>query len=159
MWSCRVVALSILVLVLLPVPVGCHPKSSCDLTVQLKQRAGVGAKDCGNPTGDAGIADTDACVVSTFGRNEPFFAQYKRQGTDSEVVFGIASDGKGHVAFLTYDSDPSGGSGADPMINGDICNDPAVDSSSDRDPATTPPLSCASTSSLGPTCGSLASRR
>jgi hypothetical protein len=159
MSSFRPGALSMLLLVLiLSVSgslVGCHPKSSCDLTAQLEQRAGAGAKDCGDATSDAGIAETDECVVSRFGKNEPFFAEYQRQGTDSEVVFGISSDGKGNVAFLTYDSDPSGGSDAAPVINGDICHDPSVDSSSDRDPATTSPITCASTASVGPTCGSL----
>src|SRR3954468_15404352 len=84
--------------------VGCHPKSSCDLALQLEQRAGTGAKDCGDGSSEAGIADTDACVVSRFGKGEPFFARYRRMGEDSEVVFGISSDGKGNVAFLTYDS-------------------------------------------------------
>jgi hypothetical protein len=139
--------------------VGCHPKSSCDLTAQLKQQAGTAAKDCGNATSDAGIAARDECVDSRFGKNEPFFAQYEQQGTDSEVVLGISFDGKGNVIFLTYDSDPSGGSGAAPTINGAVCNDPTLDSSSDRDRTTTPPIACASTTNIGTTCSSLATRR
>ena len=138
---------------------GCHPKSSCDLKVQLEQRAGSGAKDCGNGTSDAGIADTDACVVSSFEKSQAFFAQYPRAGDDSQVVFGISSDGKGHVAFLTFDSDPGGGSGKEPVINGRICNGPDIDTSSDRDPATTPPITCASTTNLGATCGPVSARR
>ena len=133
--------------------VGCHPKSSCDLTAQLWQRAGAAAKDCGSATSDAGIAETDACVVSEFGKDEPFFAQYPRQGEDSKLTLGISSDGKGNFAFLEYDSDPSGGSSAAPVINGSICHDPVLDTSSDRDPTTTPPIKCTSMTSLGPTCG------
>ena len=144
---------------LLAMLVGCHPKSSCDLTLQLRQRAGAAAKDCGDATSDAGIAETDACVVSRFGKDEPFFAQYPRQGEDSQLTLGISSDGKGNVAFLEYDSDPSGGGSAAPVINGSICHDPFLDTSSDRDPTTTPPMKCTSMTSIGPTCGPVAMRR
>lgn len=158
----RLARLVVLLVGMLSVPamlVGCHPKSSCDLTVQLRQRAGAAAKDCGDATSDAGIAETDACVVSRFGKDEPFFAQYPRQGEDSLLTLGISSDGKGNVAFLEYDSDPSGGGNAAPVINGSICHDPVLDTSSDRDPTTTTPIKCTSTTSIGPTCGAVTMRR
>ena len=155
----RLVVLLGAILSTLATLVGCHPKSSCDLTVQLKQRAGAAAKDCGDATSDAGIAETDACVVSSFGKDEPFFAEYSRQGEDSKLTLGISSDGKGNVAFLEYDSDPSGGGSATPVINGSICRDPVLDTSSDRDPTTTPPIKCTSMTSIGPTCGSVTMRR
>jgi hypothetical protein len=155
----RLVVLVAGMLSLLQTLAGCHPKSSCDLTVQLRQRAGAAAKDCGDATSDAGIAETDACVVSRFGKDEPFFAQYPRQGEGSQLTLGISSDGKGNVAFLEYDSDSSGSGSAAPVINGSICHDPLLDTSSDRDPTTTPPIKCTSMSSIGPTCSSVAMRR
>jgi hypothetical protein len=95
----------------------------------------------------------DACVVSAFENGTAFVAQYDRMGSDSRVVFGIAGDLNGQVTFLLWDGDPSGGSGADPAISGTLCAGPSVDSSSTRDPFVAPPLTCASTTTLGRTCG------
>ena len=131
--------------------VGCS--SRCDLTTSLSSLTGGAAKDCGHVTLGADASVVDACVVSAFENQTPFVAQYDRQGTDSKVVFGIAGDAHGTVTFLLWDGDPSGGSGADPVVSGDACVAPAVSSDPARDPALTPPLTCGSTSSLGRTCG------
>jgi hypothetical protein len=91
--------------------------------------------------------------VSAFENGTAFVAQYDRMGSDSRVVFGIAGDLNGQVTFLLWDGDPSGGSGADPAISGTLCVGPSVDSSSTRDPFVAPPLTSASTTTLGRTCG------
>jgi len=138
------VALSLVVL-------GCS--SPCDLAKGLTARSGAGATYCGHAALGSDASSVDACVVSAFENGTAFVAQYDRIGTDSRAVFGIAGDVNGQVTFLLWDGDPSGGSGADPVITGDVCLDPAVDSSSMRDPFVAPPLTCASTTSLGQTCG------
>jgi hypothetical protein len=131
--------------------VGCS--SPCDLRSGLTARAGGGATDCGHAVLGTDASPVDACVVTAFEGGMAFVAQYDRMGADSRVVFGIAGDASGHVTFLLWDGDPSGGSGADAVISGDLCLDPSVDSSSTRDPFVVPPLTCGSTTSLGRTCG------
>lgn len=133
------------------VSAGCSPK--CDLSEGLRARAGSGAKDCGHVAVGADATSVDACVVAAFQSGVAFVAQYERRGTDSKVVFGIAGDAHGTVTFLLWDGDPSGGSGADPVISGDVCLAPSVNSDQTRDPSMIPPLTCASTTSLGRTCG------
>ena len=130
---------------------GCS--SNCDLAQALRARAGNGAKDCGIAAVGTDASAVDACVIAAFASGEAFVARYGRQGTDSAVVFGVAGDSHRQIAFLQWDSDPSGGSGAAPVISGDVCIGPAVNASSNRDPFTTAPLTCTSTSPLGRTCG------
>ncbi len=131
---------------------GCA-SSKCELRAGLSARAGSGAKDCGHATLGGDASAVDACVVGAFQSGVPFVAQYDRQGTDSRIVFGIAGDVHGTVTFLLWDGDPSGGAGADPVISEDLCVSPAVNADATRDPSITPPLTCASSTSLGRTCG------
>jgi hypothetical protein len=131
--------------------VGCS--SECDLRSGLAARAGKGAIDCGHAALGTDASQVDACVVTAFESGMAFVAEYDRMGTDSRVVFGLAGDVDGHVTFLLWDGDPSGGSGADAAISGDLCVEPSVDASPMRDPFVAPPLTCASTTSLGRTCG------
>jgi hypothetical protein len=133
------------------VVVGCS--SECDLAKGLTARSGRGATNCGHAVLGTDASPVDACVVSAFENGTAFVAQYDRVGSDSRVVFGIAGDVNGQVTFLLWDGDPSGGSGADPVISGNLCVGPSVDSSSMRDPFVAPPLTCTSTTSLGQTCG------
>lgn len=130
---------------------GCSPE--CDLKTELNARAGAGAMDCGHVILDTDASLVDACVIAAFQRGAAFIAQYDRRGIDSKIVFGIAGDAQRRVTFLLWDGDPSGGSGADPVISGDACVGPSFDSSPTRDPFMTPPLMCTSTTSLGLTCG------
>lgn len=130
----------------------CSSSSSCDLRDELKHRAGKGATDCGHVELGASPDSVDDCVMSAFQGHAAFFARYDRQGTDSKVVAGISGDADGEVTLLTWDGDPSGGSGADPVISGDECIGPSVDSSPTRDPSSTFPILCASGRSLGRVC-------
>jgi hypothetical protein len=126
---------------------------SCNLETDLAVRARGGATDCGHALLNASTASVDACVVGAFGKHTAFFAQYDRMGIDSKIVFGLVGDSSGKVTFLLWDGDPSGGSGAPPVITGDRCEEPSIDSTPGRDASTTPPLACTSTVSLGRTCG------
>jgi hypothetical protein len=131
----------------------CAGDSSAGLQPALTARAGAGATDCGHVILDAGPDMVDACVVAAFRNHEPFFAEYDRRGNDSKLAFGLAGDAQGHVTFLYWDGDPSGGSGWPPVIDGVRCNTPSVDPSATRDSSTTSPLNCVSTTSLGRICG------
>lgn len=142
-----------LVLLCGAVAAACSSKPTCDLAAHLRERAGSGATDCGHAVLGGDTTPVDSCVADAFNGGKAFIARYDRHGIDSKVVFGVAGDGKGNVTFLLRDSDPSGGSGADPVISGNQCNGPSLDTSANRDPFLTPPLSCTSTTSLGRTCG------
>jgi hypothetical protein len=134
--------------------VGCSaPPSECDLMTGLTMRTGGAATNCGHAVLGTDASPVDACVIASFEKGTPFVAQYDRAGIDSKVVLGIASDINGQVAFLLWDSDPSGGSRVGSVITGNLCVGPSVDSSSPRDPFTTPPLKCTSATPLGRTCG------
>jgi hypothetical protein len=132
--------------------VACSRKE-CDLVSQLRSRAGAGAVDCGYAVLNGNPQPVDGCVLDSFAAKVAFVARYDRQGIDSKVVFGIAGDTQGVVTFLLWDSDPSGGSGADPVVSGTNCVGPAPDLSANRNSYTTPPLTCTSSASLGQTCG------
>ena len=133
---------------------GCSSEpSECDLLTGLTMRTGGAATNCGHAVLGADASPVDACVIAAFEKGMPFVAQYDRMGDDSKVVLGIARDVNGQVAFLLWDSDPSGGSHAGSVITGNLCVGPSVDSSSARDPFTTPPLKCTSGTPLGRTCG------
>jgi len=127
--------------------------SKCELVTGLSAVSGAAATNCGHALRGADASAVDACVVTAFEKGVAFVAQYDRTGTDSTVVFGIAGDSNGRVTFLLWDSDPSGGSGEDPVITGNLCVGPSVDSSSTRDPFVAPPITCTSITSLGRTCG------
>jgi hypothetical protein len=94
----------------------------------------------------------DACVAGAFTRGTSFFAEYARQGTDSAIVIGIARDASGTVSFLTWDGDPSGGSGHPPAISESNCIGPSVNTEATRDRAATLPLNCVSSAYRGRTC-------
>ncbi len=138
-------------LVVVVAAAACSPP--CELNSGLRARAGGGESDCGHALLGTDASAVDACVLAAFGSGKAFVAQYDRQGVDSKVVFGIAGDIHGKVTFLLWDGDPSGGSGVDPVISGDVCVAPSVDSSPARNPFMTHPLTCMSTTSLGRTCG------
>ena len=145
--------LAVLASLLLVLSCGGSSAASCNLGTDLAARAGSSATDCGHARLNAGTASVDDCVVRAFGNHAAFFAQYDRIGTDSKLVFGLVGDSSGRVTFLLWDGDPSGGSGAPPVITGDRCEGPSIDSAPGRDTNTTPPIVCASTVSLGRTCG------
>ncbi|HEX4340302.1 MAG TPA: hypothetical protein VH062_30550 [Polyangiaceae bacterium] len=127
---------------------GCSQKWTCDLTEQLKQRAGTSAKDCGEAEGDASM-DVDSCVTAMFGKGDAFYAEYPVTGTT--LTSAVAYDGNS-LTILKYDSDPSGGSSSDPTINAWACVSPSIDTSAPTkdDPQ---PVSCTKTAFIAETCG------
>ena len=137
-------------LLLAAVAIGCSSQPDCDLRAELRARAGTGAIDCGHAVLGGG-KPVDDCVVGAFNSGGAFFALYDQWGIDSKVVSGVAGDKNGGVTFLLW-QDAMAGSGGHPVITGDTCIGPAVDTSQPKNPST-PPLTCATTSSLGRTCG------
>jgi hypothetical protein len=130
---------------------GCS-SDDCDLLAALRSRAGKGAVDCGHAAVGGPTTDVDACVLAAFHERRAFFARYEQQGTDSRVEAGIAADADHNVTFLLLDSDPSGGGGADPTIDAAGCVGPSVGMSS-QNAFATGPLTCASMTGFGRTCG------
>ena len=137
----------------------CSPRPDCELASSVAARAGADATDCGYAVvgSDASVggdaASVDACVTDAFNAQTPFYARYDRSGSDSKVVFGIAQDAAGNVTFFLWDSDPSGGSNTGPVIDGNLCTGPTLDTSTTRDPFMSSPVVCTSMVSLGRTCG------
>lgn len=99
---------------------------ACDIREWAQDRAGGDAVDCGNaPLGEL-HDDYYQCAVDAFRDGEAFFAVYERQGIDSEVRIGWASDGES-VWIGSYDGDPSGGDGDRAEIHEVGCDGPFVD--------------------------------
>jgi hypothetical protein len=94
---------------------------ACDLDVILRRRAGPGAVDCGRVANGASSTVTDQCIADRTAQGVAFFARYDAQGIDSQVAFGVISDGQGHASVLLWDSDSSGGSGAGAQIGETLC--------------------------------------
>ena len=147
---------------------GCARKWTCDLAGQLEERAGTGARNCGESKGDAGSGEAerdadvpgdagaspvDDCVASALRAHQAFYAQYPLAGKGATLVYGVASDGEGTVTILQYDPNPSGGSNQDPTIRATECMSPEFDPSSTRNSGSPAPLHCASITQLGQTCG------
>ncbi|HEY3667574.1 MAG TPA: hypothetical protein VGL19_16325 [Polyangiaceae bacterium] len=131
----------------------CSPRPDCELASSVAARAGGNATDCGYAVLGSDASSVDACVTDAFSGGTAFYARYDRNGSDSKVVFGIAQDAAGNVTFFLWDSDPSGGSNTGPVIDGDLCTGPTLDTSPTRDAFMSPPVVCTSMVSLGRTCG------
>ncbi len=118
----------------------CGHRPDCELASSLAARVGNNATDCGYAVLGSDASSVDACVTAAFNSATAFYARYDRNGTDSNVVFGIAQDAAGNVMFFTWDSDPSGGSDTGPVIDGVLCIGATLDSSPTRDAFVSPPL-------------------
>ncbi len=125
----------------------CSDDDECNLGDDLRSRAGKGATNCGHVALGADPNVVDACVTEAFENDQPFYAEYEAQGTDSDVVRGIARNAEGTVTFLLWDSDPSGGGGHDPVISGDVCVEPAT-----LDQSNSPPVTCDASAPLNRVC-------
>ena len=133
--------------------VSCGARPDCELKSSLATHAGSGATDCGYAVLGSDASPVDACVAAAFNSATAFYARYDRKGTDSSVVFGIAQDAAGNVTLFLWDSDPSGGSDTGPVIDGNLCVGPALDTSPTRDASVSSPVTCTTMASLGRTCG------
>jgi hypothetical protein len=129
-------------------------ENECDLDAALRAKAGSAAKDCGHARLGADPSSVDACVLDAFAGRMAFIARYDRQGIDSQVVSGVAGDGRGGVVLLLWDSAPCGGPGCAPALSEDTCNGPSPGLSAPRDPSQGAPFACESLTSRGQTCGS-----
>jgi hypothetical protein len=80
------------------------------LNKEMRQLSGWPAIDCGSVPINGDRGDVDNCVQSAFLAHKPFVARYEEQGMDSVLAIGIAATPQRQFYFLTYNSDPSGGS-------------------------------------------------
>ena len=126
--------------------------SKCSLDDELNQRAGDGAINCGSVGLGDSTSTVDQCVVKAFDAGTPFLARYAEHGTDSQVALGVARNRAGTVTFLQWDSDPSGGSGRNPVIDAWTCNEASVSTSASPGPTPKPPVACNSTTTPGRIC-------
>lgn len=119
--------------------------SKCSLDDEMRQKAGDGAINCGGVALGDSTSTVDQCVVKAFEAGTPFFARYAEYGTDSQVALGVTRNRAGTVTYFQWDSDPSGGSGLNPVIDAWTCNGPSIDTSVSPGPAPNPPVACNST--------------
>jgi len=79
-----------------------------DFTNRVKAVAGEGAEDCGVAAIGEG-SDQTQCVAFNFGQENPSFAIFNEQGSDSTIANAFAVNADGRVFQLLFDSDPTGG--------------------------------------------------
>jgi hypothetical protein len=101
----------------------------------LEQRIGAPAVVCaqfllhesGKPAASAaGLQNSIECVLRHAGARTPAWLVVQHQGLDSWVAEGVFTDSTGAVQYYSYDSDPSGGSGAAPRLTASACPRPRV---------------------------------
>jgi hypothetical protein len=130
---------------------GCS-KAQCSLDAEMTQRTDFGNVDCGGVGVGQDGGPTDACVLNQLAAGAAFTARYAAQGTDSTVVTGVVAHAQGDVLFLTFDSDPCGGSHCDPTVSEARCVDPTPLPASEVRAPGMPPIQCSSLESHGTVC-------
>lgn len=71
---------------------------------RLHRLSGDDAIDCGAVPVGGNPADATACVIKALRQHRPFYVRYAVQGIDAELSDGIASDGKGEMYGVIFDS-------------------------------------------------------
>lgn len=102
-----------------------------DLARRVQQIVGVDALDCGRHlrtgAGRSGALESDAvqrsvtCVVAAAQMKKTAWTMAQLMGIDSWVAGGLMARADGSLAYFLYDSDPSGGSGATPVLSVQSC--------------------------------------
>ena len=91
---------------------------TCVLDEIVADRTPAGAVDCGSfdlMAPDSDLQDAMGCMTSAVNTQEGFHVIWDRQGIDSQIraaYYGTPTDNGYTVFQLTFDSDPSGGSGS-----------------------------------------------
>ena len=103
---------------------------------RLRQNVGVSPLECGRHARPASLTPPDGyadaltasvrCVIDAAAMRRPSWMFVELQGIDSWVSTGLVSGADGVVQRFFYDSDPSGGSGAEPYVQVTPCEAPAV---------------------------------
>ena len=72
---------------------------------ELRDIAGADAIDCGHVPLKGVARAANECALSAFKRSHSFLVRYEVPGIDSQVVYGLASRGDGHVFDIKFDSE------------------------------------------------------
>ena len=115
-----------LVLVIALSTIACSTSPEERLSKAIRRLAGPEAEDCGRVRISEKRTAVDACAVRAFRSQRPFFARYDTRGTDSSVADVLVRTPAGDMFDVAYDSDPSGGSRASPLIKPRRLSDCAV---------------------------------
>ncbi len=124
-----------------------------DIADEASERAGSSATNCGDIGIGGNVTDAFACVSDAFNAHRAFRVTVTRQGIDSQVAVGWASDASGNVFRLHFDSDRSGGSGDGGIVTVDRCQNASL---AGGDPSVLVQGAFFACSALGPTertCG------
>ena len=84
--------------------------------------AGAGSHNCGTIPLGSDYKAAFACAKNGISSGTAFRVARQVQGVDSFIWEGAARDEKGNIWAVLYDSDPSGGSRAAPVLNVTQCH-------------------------------------
>jgi len=95
---------------------------------ESRRLAGPRGINCGRVPVNGDPKSTTRCALKAQEEERPFRVLYDLQGVDSSVTVGVVRTPEGAVCALTFDSDPSGGSGGGSrgygIIQASRCPDP-----------------------------------
>ena len=106
------------------------------LEPRLASAAGSAPQDCGRflitgfntpPVPASTLREALVCLKTSAATGTAATILVQRQGDDSWLADGLIATTLGAVLQFSYDSDPSGGSGATPRFIKGGCTDPGVD--------------------------------
>lgn len=106
--------------------IACSKLPKEQLSKRIHRLAGPEAKDCGTVRLRETPTAVNACAVSEFRNQRPFFARYDGRSIDSSVAHILIRTSAGEMFDVAYDSDPSGGSNIGPKIEPRRLSDCAV---------------------------------
>lgn len=90
----------------------------------------------GEPAASAeGLRQAVGCIETHRRSRRPAWFVVELQGIDSWVANGLITGADGRIQSYSYDSDPSGGSGASPRLDPSPCPRPVVATTPDAGPA------------------------
>ena len=96
----------------------------------VEERAGPDARPCGRfliqefgrpPASLGELTAANACVEKSRSETVPAWVIIQQQGIDSWVAYGVVLTRTGSMSAFSFDSDPSGGSGAAPRFSTTPC--------------------------------------
>ncbi|MEZ5292822.1 MAG: hypothetical protein R2745_17200 [Vicinamibacterales bacterium] len=89
----------------------------------------------GQPAASAdGLREAVGCIEAHAQARTPAWFVVELQGIDSWVASGVLTGADGRIQSYSYDSDPSGGSGAPPRLAPSPCPRPVVETTPETGP-------------------------
>jgi hypothetical protein len=114
------------------------------LAARIQQTLGAAPANCGQffvtsmlqPSASAGdLRSAVSCIIEHRAKKAPAWVLIQLRGIDSWVAYGLFVGADGRVRRYSYDSDPSGGSGAWSRFTERACEAPRVISDDQPEPA------------------------